>query len=271
MSFETSKTFPAESRYTSNVNAGAYRAYELESNPRAASKTLRMLEAAASEFYAATADTPELLREAYRLRHQVYCVERGFEVSDSGLECDEYDDHAPHVVVRRRYDDEVVGTVRLVLPQAAKPGFGLPIHSLCASDLGHRVALRSTGEVSRFAVSKERRGLSSEASQLLRLALVQGLVRMSAEHGITHWCAVMERSLLRLLRSSAINFEPVGPMVEHHGMRQPSVCNVSSVLQQMRVEQRIIWDFVTLGGTLWRDHLTTATHERRGFKPAYAA
>jgi N-acyl amino acid synthase of PEP-CTERM/exosortase system len=232
---------------------------------------LRMLEAAASEFYVATANTPELLREAYRLRHQVYCVERGYEASDTGLEIDAFDDHAPHVVVCRRTDDEVIGTVRLVLPQQHKSDFGLPIHALCTDELGMRVPLGSSGEVSRFAVSKERRGMSSEATGLLRLALVQGLVKMSAEHGVTHWCAMMERSLLRLLRSSSIDFEPVGPMVEHHGMRQPSVCAVSSVLQKMRLEQPEIWDFVTLGGSLWNDRLRFQSNGRGRLLPARAA
>jgi N-acyl-L-homoserine lactone synthetase len=198
-------------------------------------------------------------------------VERGFEASDSGLEIDGFDDHAPHVVVCRKSDDEVIGTVRLVLPQAGRADYGLPIHSLCTEDLGYRVPLHSSGEVSRFAVSKERRGMSSDATALLRLALVQGLVKMSAEHGITHWCAVMERSLLRLLRSSAINFDPVGQMVEHHGMRQPSVCCVSDVLQQMRIEQPAIWEFVTLGGTLWSDRVVFQNRKRIALQPALAA
>lgn len=253
------------------ISANALRNFISTVPPRPQTSKLRMLEAAASEFYVATADTPELLQEAYRLRHQVYCVERGYEASDTGLEIDAFDDHAPHVVVCRKTDDEVIGTVRLVLPQQHKTDFGLPIHAMCTDELGMRVPLRSSGEVSRFAVSKERRGMSSEATSLLRLALVQGLVKMSAEHGVTHWCAVMERSLLRLLRSSSINFEPVGPMVEHHGMRQPSVCSVSSVLQQMRREQPEIWEFVTLSGSLWRDRLPFHTRTRDPFQNARAA
>ena len=45
-------------------------------------------------------DDPDLLREAYRLRHQVYCVEHCFEVGQNGIERDEYDDFARHAVVR---------------------------------------------------------------------------------------------------------------------------------------------------------------------------
>lgn len=212
----------------------------------------RMLKAAAAEFFVIEATTPDLLREAYRLRHQVYCVERGFEANlGSDMEIDAFDDHAPHVVVCRRTDGQVVGTVRLVLPTEGRSDFGLPMHHFCGPELSDRAPLRVTGEVSRFAVSKERRGLSSDATALLRLALVQGLVRLSRQYGVTHWCAVMERSLLRLLRATAIHFEAVGPMVEYHGIRQPAVASVSAIVQRMHQEQPEIWDFVTLGGSLW--------------------
>lgn len=253
------------------ISANALHHLNAQAPLQTPSSKLHMLTAAASEFYVVTADTPYLLGEAYRLRHQVYCVERGYEASDTGVEMDAFDDHAPHVVVCRRTDDEVIGTVRLVLPQQHKMDFGLPIHSLCTEELGMRVPLRTSGEVSRFAVSKERRGLSSEATALLRLALIQGLVRISAEHGITHWCAVMERSLLRLLRSSSIDFEPVGPMVEHHGMRQPSVCSIASVLQQMHREQPELWEFITLGGSLWKDTLPLHNRMHDQFMIARAA
>ena len=271
MSIETAANAPPTNLFAGPIAARALRSFVAVPPSRPAAHTMRMLEAAASEFYVATADSPKLLNEAYRLRHQVYCIERGFEASDSGLEIDAFNDHAPHVVVCRKADHEVIGTVRLVLPQFHKADFGLPIHSLCTSELGLHVPLHSSGEVSRFAVSKERRGMSSDATALLRLALVQGLVKISAEHGVTHWCAVMERSLLRLLRSSAINFEPVGQMVEHHGMRQPSVCCVSNVLHQMRIEQPAIWEFVTLGGTLWKDRVAVQNGSRFKMQQALAA
>ena len=213
---------------------------------------MRMLEAAASEFVVVTADTPELLREAYRLRHQVYCIERGFEANEgSDIETDAFDDHAPHIVVRRKCDGGVVGAARLVLSQPGAADHGLPLHRLCGAELTARVPMARTGEISRFSVSKERRGLSSDATALLRLALAQGMLKLSAEYGVTHWCAVMERSLIRLLRSTAIHFEAFGPMIEYHGMRQPVVGCIDSILKQMKVEQPEIWEFVTLGGTIW--------------------
>src|SRR5580704_10802799 len=77
------------------------------------------------------ADTPALLREAYRLRYQVYCVERGFEAGQNGIEYDEYDKFAQHAVVRWQQTGEVVGTVRLILPKTPAGGHDFPLEHAC--------------------------------------------------------------------------------------------------------------------------------------------
>jgi N-acyl-L-homoserine lactone synthetase len=206
------------------------------------------ISAARAELVVHLADTPELVEQAYRLRHQVYCLERGYEPSVNDLETDAYDKHARHVVLSLRGCGTVIGTVRMILPQACQPTRNFPMQAVCDRATLSAVPLTSAVEVSRFAVSKERRNVSSAAASLSRLALVRGLVQLSQQGGVTHWCAVMERTLLRLLRSSGIHFEAVGPLVEYHGLRQPAVCELASMLDRMRVEQPEIWDFVTNEG-----------------------
>ncbi len=204
--------------------------------------------AARAELVVHLAETPALVEQAYRLRHQVYCLERGYEPSVNDLETDAYDKHARHVVLCLRGCGTVIGTVRMILPQARQPARSFPMQAVCDRAALSAVPLRSAVEVSRFAVSKERRNVSPAAASLSRLALVRGLVQLSQQAGVTHWCAVMERTLLRLLRSSGIHFEAVGPLVEYHGLRQPAVCELAGMLGRMRVEQPEIWDFVTNGG-----------------------
>jgi N-acyl amino acid synthase of PEP-CTERM/exosortase system len=80
---------------------------------------------------------------------------------------------------------------------------------------------------------------------------VRGLVHLSNEVDITHWCAIMERPLLRLLRSSAIHFQHLGPLIAHHGLRQPAFGRISSILARVNREQPDIWNFVTENGKLW--------------------
>ena len=205
------------------------------------------------EFTIDLADSFETATDAYRLRHQVYCLERGYEPDKGGVEIDEFDAHARHVVLRRRSSGQVVGTVRLVLALPEALENSLPMQQVCESSLVSDIPFATAAEVSRFAISKQRRGPSRAADALMRLALVRGLFQLSEEVGVTHWCAVMERTLLRLLQSSAIHFKPLGPLVEYHGLRQPAVGDVDAILARMKREQPAIWHFVTAGGTLWTD------------------
>ena len=202
------------------------------------------------------ANTPALLREAYQLRHQVYCVERGFEEGQDGIERDEYDDFARHAVVRWRQTGEVVGTVRLILPQTPVRGDEFPIYRLCDPGLFEGLPLATMGEASRFALAKQNtrqvRSISPASFSLLRLALIQGAVRLSAEAGHTHWLAVMEPTLLRLLRATGVYFEPLGPRVEYHGLRQPAVAELVPMLSRLAEEQPVVWDFLTQGGTWYK-------------------
>lgn len=205
--------------------------------------------AARAEFAVRLADTPELIREAYRLRYQVYCVERGFLEGFEGLESDGYDTHSKHVVLCRRSTGQVIGTVRLVLPVPARPLDSFPVQHVCDPSLLQHLPFKATGEVSRFAISKEWFGAHRSTAGFARLGLVQGLIRLSTDVGVTHWCVVMERSLLRLLQSTAIHFLPLGPLVDYHGLRQPAHIEVSKMLDRVCHERPLLWDYLTEGGS----------------------
>ncbi len=202
------------------------------------------IQVAQSELLVEIARTPSSVHEAHQLRHQVYCLERGYEAGQNDIEIDEFDRYSQHVLLRKRASGEVIGTARLILPRIKRPFDCFPMHQVCDRDQFNGLPTRTIAEVSRFAISKERRGLSMESTSLSRLALVQGLVLLSKQVGVTHWCAMMERTLLRLLRASAIHFTPIGPAIEYHGLRQPAVCEVASMLDRMRDEQPEIWGFI---------------------------
>jgi N-acyl amino acid synthase of PEP-CTERM/exosortase system len=198
-------------------------------------------------------DDRALLRQAYRLRYQVYCVERQFLTGQNGVEYDEYDEFARHAVVRWHRTGEVVGTVRLVLPKVPAGGDDFPIQHVCDPAVLRGLPRATIGEVSRFALAKQStkqvRCMSATTCSLLRLALIQGAVRLSAEAGHTHWLAVMEPTLLRLLRATGIHFDPLGPPVEYHGLRQPAVAELMPLLARLAEEQPVVWDFITRRGT----------------------
>jgi hypothetical protein len=53
-----------------------------------------------------------------------------------------------------------------------------------------------------------------------------------------------------MLAAMGIHFTPVGPLVDHHGLRQPSYCNLSEMLERLKSERFDHWMVVTDGGAL---------------------
>jgi N-acyl-L-homoserine lactone synthetase len=212
------------------------------------------IQAIAERFELVHADTPALLDDVFRLRYQVYCLERGFEPAQGGRETDLADAFSAHALVREQSTGRAIGTVRLIAPAIAGSGSSarMPIWGITGPAAWHHLPRAETAEISRFALSKRVRVESGVSDSMLRLLLMRGVVALSGQLGLTHWCALLEPSLLRLLRPSGISFQPVGVAVEHHGLRQPVVGVIRDVLDQMARERPLLWDFVTLGGTLWR-------------------
>jgi N-acyl amino acid synthase of PEP-CTERM/exosortase system len=220
-----------------------------------------------SRFEVLNADTPELIRQAQRIRYQVYCVENSLEKDNpEGIETDEFDSHAAHSLLLTRATAAALGTVRLIMPLANAPEHSFAVQRLLnasALKVFLSLPLHSMAEVSRFSISRYFRGLmpyssalpesyhtDCNASPLIRLGLIQGLVRMSKEHDINYWCALMEPSLLRMLAAMAIRFQPIGPMVEFHGLRQPCYIDVYAMLVALMRERPAFWEIVTDGGSL---------------------
>ena len=202
------------------------------------------------------ASTPELLRAAYALRYQVYCVEHAFEnpaEHPDGLETDKYDAHSVHAVLVYRPTGEVVGCVRLILPQAGSGIAALPIRSLIDSESARRLDAcdpRRTAEISRYAVSKSLRRRQGEelypdvgellsADDMRRLAphisvgLVRAVAQLAAERGVSTVCAAMTPALGRLLERFGLIFERLGPLIEYHGHRQPCMAGCEDLLATM--------------------------------------
>jgi N-acyl-L-homoserine lactone synthetase len=220
---------------------------------------------ATRDFDVTIADTPAALEAAYRLRHQVYCVERGYEPGQGTIETDRFDPRAGHVLLTQRSTGRVVGTVRVVAPALDGLTADLPMQRLCASDAFRPLPRASTGEISRFSISKDLRDAACAGSMPLRLGLLQGVLRVSVDMGLTHWCAIMEHRLLRLLRVSAIHFQPLGPAIEHRGLRQPSWAGIDALLARIKRERPALWDYFTEGGSLWQDEVQREKVESAAF------
>lgn len=218
-------------------------------------------------FEISAADNAEQLVAAFRLRYQVYCVENSFEdaaANPLGMETDAYDCRALHSLLLRRSTGEVLGTVRLILPLSVYGGkrLGLPIRAVCDHALidcnNPDLPWATTAEISRFAVSKKATGQKPTVSNGMghrafhtSLGLMQAVVAMAARAGVTHVCAVMEPSLLRMLAHLGIHFVSLGPQVLFHGERQPCYSDVDKLLAMAWAERRDVWQFLTRNGSLW--------------------
>lgn len=227
-------------------------------------------------FAVETADSAHQIDEIHQLRYEVYCLDKAFENAESfpdGRERDQYDAHSVHGLVRHQRSRRAIAGVRLVLSQPTHNPVAFPMEGLCLQALGTagRNALRTVpraqvAELSRFAVSRDfRRRLGesdtpSGASDRVRyidqaggqrsmpyitLGLFAAIVRLSQAQGITHWMAVMEPALLRLLQRFGIRFTHVGQTVEYHGRRKPVFDDAATVLAGIRQERPDVWEFIT--------------------------
>ncbi len=194
----------------------------------------------------------ELLKMALSLRYQVYCLERHYEDATrypDRLETDLFDAQSVHGLLFYRPSDAAIGTTRLILPgDSTAP---LPFHTMLAkAGMAGEFPRGRTAEISRFAVSRAFRPDKNERSQLPCLGLAQLLLRLSRTHGVTHWAALMPPALLRMLAMMGIEFMPLGPVVDYHGLRQPSGCEVARMLDRLYRRYPAHWQIVTDGGRL---------------------
>ncbi len=254
MDLFSAEPLPASNLSTSDEATGSF-AVEAERR--------RLIDLYDHEYLVLAADRAERRRAAHRLRYQVYCLENPFEDQSQhpdGLEQDEFDDQSVQSLLQRRSDGAAIGTVRLILPDPTNLRGGLPFHRLCRPlvpliDL--LLPVNSMAEVSRFCISKELRrqkaGSGPSQATLSRyatLGLIRSLVEASIENEITHWCMVVEPALLRFLATLGLKFYPLGPVVEHHGLRQPCHADLAMLLQGVRERRREVWEVITDDGRL---------------------
>lgn len=234
------------------------------------------------------ATTPELLRKAYRLRYEAYCIENPFENPEQQIdqcEIDKYDDHSEHTLLLHRRTGEVAGTSRVILPLRSEFR-SLPIATLLNSADRCRFGeflTAETAEISRFAILRRfRRRYGEEASAkvgftengsvseiserhllpFIIFGLLRGVFGICLEFGITNLAAVMEPPLIRIFRRLGLDFMPIGSLVEHHGLRQPCVARLADLVQQSRDSDSWVWQYAI------RPLLPRDAHAERGMRMA---
>lgn len=232
-----------------------------------------------SVFNVELAMSPETVNEVFEVRYQVYCIDRPFEDPNcfaDKREHDEYDPRSAHALIRHRMTRDSVAAVRLVMAGDSPELADFPMEAPCvhrmdqaAQDAFARARREQVAEISRMAVSREfRRRLNENESisgtsdfvcyedsengkramPYISLGIFSAILQMSVKNDITHWIAMMEPSLLRLLKRFGVEFDYVGPVMEYHGRRRPAFTEAASLLEGIRKRRPDVWALVTEGG-----------------------
>ncbi|TFH86926.1 PEP-CTERM/exosortase system-associated acyltransferase [Billgrantia azerbaijanica] len=223
----------------------------------------RLFECFRHEFRFQLADTPALRRRVFRLRHDVYCRELGYEKpadAAARLEFDTFDDEAILCLLSHNDSDSDAGCLRLVLPRPTGPDAAcrLPLQGYAGQSLIHptlhpgRLPHDTLCEISRLAIApgfrRRPRRLAattppdtalpfSEAQRRTFPAILVGLFLAStALVGLVerpHVFAMMEARLPRLLARSGLNFARVGETIDFHGRRSAYYIDQRCAEQEM--------------------------------------
>jgi N-acyl amino acid synthase of PEP-CTERM/exosortase system len=210
----------------------------------------------ASYFHAgAIDDSPELMQEHYRLRYQVYCLERKFLPAANfplELELDDFDRHSVHVGAIDGCG-VLAGTGRVVKVTAAGPG--LPLFQHCKIFAEETELLdpdNTVVEISRLSISRgyrrRRPNGGSEGRDVRRevfLALAKALYQASKRLAATHWIVATETSLQRLVAHYGFPFRAIGPECDYAGRVSPYLMNLAQ-FDQVILSRRVpeLDDFV---------------------------
>lgn len=204
-------------------------------------------------------DEPSV-ENVYRIRHDVYCRELGWEaVRQDGLEMDDYDRHSIHCLLRKRETGELVGCSRLVLARPEDPSFPLPFELSCRDAIHRdlfdpaRLPRHDVGEVSRLAVMSEFRHRQGETGKpvavgegdfesrggqprfpFIPMSLYLGAAAAARQLSVENVFVLTEPRLASHFVRIGFDIHPVGDEIEHRGVRLPSVLSSSKVVGNLR-------------------------------------
>jgi N-acyl amino acid synthase of PEP-CTERM/exosortase system len=220
-------------------------------------------------FSVSPATTTALKQAVYRLRYDVYCREFNYEPAENfpdGMERDEYDSQALHVLVRHKNSGLAAGCTRIITPDPSNAAALLPVERYCSGSLDAdyldnlNLSRQSICEASRLSVSNiyrrrhgesrsrygslEHLGFSPQEQRtfpLISVSISLATTALTELTGHPYMFAMMEPSLPRLLQRIGYNFKQVGVITNYHGKRAAYLQETSAVLENLRPELRDLY------------------------------
>ncbi|MBN1794354.1 MAG: PEP-CTERM/exosortase system-associated acyltransferase [Candidatus Omnitrophica bacterium] len=199
-------------------------------------------------------DSQELLEESFRLRYQVYCHECNF-IHEADYpqrrESDEYDKVSLHVVAMDPYG--IIGAARLILYSP----LGFPLEKHCPDITADDALLQKehAAEISRLVISKNYRRRKDDGlyygphiidrpdqkithpggrrERPMAFGIYREMYQESKRKGITHWYALMEEKLWRLLHVHGFTFKPIGEAIDYYGPVVPYLAKIDELEREL--------------------------------------
>ena len=207
-----------------------------------------------------------VMEDIYKMRFDAYCVEKRFlDPADyrEGLEWDEYDARATHLVVRGS-GDLPIGYMRIIDGRTSS----LPLfdHGLRTFDASLAPRTSETVEISRMIVRSDYRhatrsvkdGFVTEtdlpapaartAADLIQLKLLRMTYRYAFENDLNWVYAAMEPTLQRKFRMLGMPFSQAGPSGEYFGEVRPYLMDVRDMEQVLAEKFERTWEFFANDG-----------------------
>tara|TARA_A200000159_G_scaffold140041_1_gene141944 strand:+ start:22824 stop:23552 length:729 start_codon:yes stop_codon:yes gene_type:complete len=206
-------------------------------------------------FSARVATDESMRHKSYRLRHDVYCVEKGFEPCRGDLvETDKYDLYSQHGLIQSNFTEEAAGSVRYVMPTSSSQL--LPIEASCSDAITElklhpsRFDRHDIGEVSRLAVipafrkNGKQGAKEAEAMKLVSTSLYFLAGALAVANKRTHNFVMIEPRLARAMRLVGVNFTQIGDVVDYHGERAPFYINSQTFLSELTPASFDLYSFI---------------------------
>jgi N-acyl amino acid synthase of PEP-CTERM/exosortase system len=214
-----------------------------------------------------------LIRQAKRIRYQVYYQDMSNNKTYSDyavIEEDEYDRRSIHCIIRYRKSSAFAGAIRIILPDLTntKKIFPIEKNENIIKDIFEHLFINreNIAEISPIVVAKEFKKRKGEANTIsgvspyleiknyindersifphISLGLFAATFITSAEYGITHWYALLEPPLMRLLETFEMYFSPIGPPIKELGTQIPTIASVNELLLAIQDKRPDYWEFI---------------------------
>lgn len=210
-------------------------------------------------------------REAFFVRHEVYCKDLHFEAErETRQETDPYDAQSMHCVLRTRGENaRPVGCVRLIRTNPEDPAAPLPFEKYCKDTLDRtiidpaKLPRAAVAEVSRLAVISDFRRRKDEQDKpvsisdddfrsngpasrfpFIPVSLYLACVAISLRENLHHVFVLTEPRLAMHFARIGFDIRQVGGGIDHRGLRVPSYLRPDKIAQDMKPMMRPLYDVV---------------------------